>query len=130
MLSAFNVGDTLSICLFLSVIGTLLIGYPIALTLAGTSLIFAVLGHQFGAFDYAILNGLPLRYLGTMTNDVLVAVPLFIFMGLILEKSGLAEALLTSRKSTRLNSSHVKISYAVFCLKKKRTEERGWNLRP
>jgi tripartite ATP-independent transporter DctM subunit len=96
MLSAFNVGDILSICLFLSVIGTLLIGYPIALTLAGTSLIFAVLGHQFGAFDYAILNGLPLRYLGTMTNDVLVAVPLFIFMGLILEKSGLAEALLTT----------------------------------
>lgn len=96
MLSAFNVGDILSIFLFLSVLGTLLIGYPIALTLAGTSLIFAVLGHQFGAFDYAILNGLPLRYLGTMTNDVLVAVPLFIFMGLILEKSGLAEALLTT----------------------------------
>lgn len=96
MLSALNVGDILSILLFLSVLGTLLIGYPIAITLAGTSLFFAVLGHQFGVFDYAILNGLPLRYLGVMTNDVLVAVPLFIFMGLILEKSGLAEALLTT----------------------------------
>lgn len=96
MLSALNVGDILSILLFLSVLGTLLIGYPIAITLAGTSLIFAFLGNQLGVFDYAILNGLPLRYLGTMTNDVLVAVPLFIFMGLILEKSGLAEALLTT----------------------------------
>ena len=96
MLSALNVGDILSILLFLSVLGTLLIGYPIAITLAGTSLIFVFLGHQLGAFDYAILNSLPLRYLGVMTNDVLVAVPLFIFMGLILEKSGIAEALLTT----------------------------------
>jgi len=96
MLSALTVGDILSILLFLSVLGTLLIGYPIAITLAGTSLIFAFIGNQLGTFDYAILNGLPSRYLGTMTNDVLVAVPLFIFMGLILEKSGLAEALLTT----------------------------------
>ncbi len=96
MLSALSLGDILSIFLFLSVLGTLLIGYPIALTLAGTSLFFVFLGHQFGVFDYAILNSLPLRYLGVMTNDVLVAVPLFIFMGLVLEKSGLAEALLTT----------------------------------
>ncbi len=96
MLAALNTGDVLSILLFLSVLGTLLIGYPIAITLAGTSLIFALLGHQAGVFDYDILNGLPSRYLGVMTNDVLVAVPLFIFMGLILEKSGIAEALLTT----------------------------------
>ncbi|MCL4767284.1 MAG: TRAP transporter large permease subunit [Hyphomicrobiaceae bacterium] len=96
MLAALNIGDILSILLFLSVLGTLLIGYPIAITLAGLSLIFAFLGHQAGVFDYAILNGLPLRYVGIMTNDVLVAVPLFIFMGLVLEKSGIAEALLTT----------------------------------
>jgi len=96
MLSVLNTGDILSIFLFLSVLGTLLIGYPIAITLAGTSLIFAVIGHLVGVFDYDILNSVPLRYLGVMTNDVLVAVPLFIFMGLILEKSGLAEALLTT----------------------------------
>ena len=96
MLSFFSTGDILAILFFLSVIGTLLIGYPIAITLAGTSLIFAVLGHTFGVFDYSILNGLPSRYLGSMTNEVLVAVPLFIFMGLILEKSGIAEALLTT----------------------------------
>jgi tripartite ATP-independent transporter DctM subunit len=96
MLLDLNVGDLLSILLFLAVLGTLLIGYPIAITLAGTSLIFAFIGHQAGVFDYSILNGLPSRYLGVMSNDVLVAVPLFIFMGLILEKSGIAEALLTT----------------------------------
>jgi tripartite ATP-independent transporter DctM subunit len=96
MLSSLNIGDLLSILLFLSVLGTLLIGYPIAITLAGVSLIFAFIGHQFGTFDYSFLHGLPSRYLGSMLNEVLVAVPLFIFMGLILERSGIAEALLTT----------------------------------
>jgi tripartite ATP-independent transporter DctM subunit len=96
MLSTLNVGDILSILLFLSVLGTLLIGYPIAITLAGVSLIFAFIGHQFGSFDYSFLNSLPSRYLGSMLNEVLVAVPLFIFMGLVLERSGIAEALLTT----------------------------------
>lgn len=96
MLKSLTIGDILSIAFFLSVIVTLLIGYPIAITLAGVSLIFAFIGHQFGTFDYSFLQGLPSRYLGSMTNEVLVAVPLFIFMGLILEKSGIAEALLTT----------------------------------
>jgi tripartite ATP-independent transporter DctM subunit len=96
MLSTLNVGDILSILLFLSVLGTLLIGYPIAITLAGISLIFAFIGHQFGSFDYSFLHSLPSRYLGSMLNEVLVAVPLFIFMGLVLERSGIAEALLTT----------------------------------
>lgn len=47
-------------------------------------------------FDYHLLGGLPSRYLGSMINEVLVAVPLFIFMGLILERSGIAEMLLTT----------------------------------
>jgi tripartite ATP-independent transporter DctM subunit len=96
MLSALSTGDILSILLFIAICVTLLLGYPIAITLAGTSLIIAFLGHAFGAFDYAILNSVPSRYIGSMTNDVLVAVPLFIFMGLILEKSGIAEQLLTT----------------------------------
>jgi tripartite ATP-independent transporter DctM subunit len=96
MLSSLNVGDILSILLFLAVLGTLLIGYPIAITLAGISLIFAFIGHQFGAFDYSFLHSLPSRYLGSMLNEVLVAVPLFIFMGLVLERSGIAESLLTT----------------------------------
>jgi len=96
MLSALSTGDILSIVLFVGICVTLMFGYPIAFTLAGTSIIVAFLGHAFGAFDYSILNGVPSRYLGSMTNDVLVAVPLFIFMGLILEKSGIAEQLLTT----------------------------------
>jgi tripartite ATP-independent transporter DctM subunit len=96
MLSALSTGDILSILLFVAICVTLLLGYPIAITLAGTSLIVAFLGHAFGAFDYTILNSVPSRYIGSMTNDVLVAVPLFIFMGLILEKSGIAEQLLTT----------------------------------
>lgn len=96
MLSTLNVGDILSILLFIGVLATLLIGYPIAITLAGLSLIFAFIGHQFGSFDYSFLHSLPSRYLGSMLNEVLVAVPLFIFMGLVLERSGIAEALLTT----------------------------------
>lgn len=96
MLSALTTGDYLSILLFIGICTTLMLGYPIAFTLAGTSIIVAVLGHALGAFDYSILNSVPSRYMGSMTNDVLVAVPLFIFMGLILEKSGIAEQLLTT----------------------------------
>ncbi|BBK40795.1 C4-dicarboxylate ABC transporter [Allostella vacuolata] len=96
MTDGLTLGDWLSILLFASVIGTLLIGYPIAITLAGTSLIFAWIGHGFGVFDYSLLGGLPSRYLGSMINEVLVAVPLFIFMGLVLERSGIAEMLLTT----------------------------------
>lgn len=95
-MDGLNTGDWLSILLFASVIGTLMIGYPIAITLAGTSLIFAWIGHAFGVFDYQLLSGLPSRYLGSMINEVLVAVPLFIFMGLVLERSGIAEMLLTT----------------------------------
>jgi tripartite ATP-independent transporter DctM subunit len=95
-MEALSTGDILSIAFFLSICVTLLIGYPIAFTLAGTSLLFAFLGHQLGVFDYTILNGLPSRYFGSMINEVLVAVPLFIFMGLVLEKSGIAEELLTT----------------------------------
>lgn len=96
MLSSLTSGDILAILLFMAVLGTLLIGYPIAITLAGISLIFAFIGYLLGSFDLSFLNSLPSRYLGSMTNEVLVAVPLFIFMGLILEKSGIAEALLTT----------------------------------
>ncbi|MGE0716742.1 MAG: TRAP transporter large permease subunit [Alphaproteobacteria bacterium] len=96
MLESLSTGDFLAIAFFFSICVTLLFGYPIAFTLAGTSLLFAFIGHELGAFDYSILIGLPSRYFGSMTNEVLVAVPLFIFMGLVLERSGIAEALLTT----------------------------------
>lgn len=96
MILGLSIGDILSILLFVSICLTLLIGYPIAFTLAGTSLIFALLGYLFGVLDLTILQGLPSRYFGSMANEVLVAVPLFIYMGLVLERSGIAEALLTT----------------------------------
>jgi len=90
------VGEILSILLFAGIVGTLMLGFPVAFTLGGTSLIFAFVGHSFGAFDYALLKGLPSRFFGIMINEVLVAVPLFVFMGMVLEKSGIAERLLTT----------------------------------
>ncbi|MCF3933630.1 TRAP transporter large permease subunit [Acuticoccus sp. M5D2P5] len=72
----------------------LLSGFPVAFTLAGTGLIFAFLGMSFGVFDFAFVNALPQRIYGTMTNEVLVAVPLFVFMGVMLERSRVAEELL------------------------------------
>jgi len=76
------------------VIGTLLAGFPVAFTLAGTSLILAAVGAAFGVFDPAYLAAMPSRLFGVMMNDTLVAVPLFVFMGVMLERSRLAEELL------------------------------------
>jgi tripartite ATP-independent transporter DctM subunit len=67
----------------------LMIGFPVAFTLLGTSLVFGVIG-----FGWDFFNLLPMRIWGTMTNQTLLAVPLFIFMGVMLERSGLAEDLL------------------------------------
>ncbi|WP_040485597.1 TRAP transporter large permease [Lutibaculum baratangense] len=72
----------------------LMAGFPVAFTLAGTALAFAALGHVLGVFDIAFLRALPQRIYGTMTNEVLVAVPLFVFMGVMLERSRVAEDLL------------------------------------
>ncbi|CAN5249110.1 TRAP transporter large permease subunit [soil metagenome] len=80
--------------LFGVVILVLLGGYPVAFTLAGTSLAFAVIGGMTGAFDPAFLDALPSRVFGIMTNETLVAVPLFVFMGVMLERSRIAEDLL------------------------------------
>jgi TRAP-type mannitol/chloroaromatic compound transport system permease large subunit len=90
------IGEILSVLLFVGIVASLMLGFPVAFTLGGTSLIFAFIGHSFGAFDYALLRGLPSRFYGTMINEVLVAVPLFVFMGMVLEKSGIAERLLTT----------------------------------
>ncbi len=86
--------ETLAMLLVAAVIAALMAGYPVALTLAGISLAFAVLGHMLGAMDLGILGALPDRIFGIMSNPVLLAVPLFIFMGVMLEQSRIAEALL------------------------------------
>jgi tripartite ATP-independent transporter DctM subunit len=88
--------EILAIGLFASLMAALLLGFPVAFTLAGVSLLFAGLGHLLGQFDLVLFLGLAPRYFGVMTNETLVAVPLFIFMGMILERSGIAEDLLTT----------------------------------
>ncbi len=80
--------------LFLLVVLFLLAGYPVALTLAGVSLLFAFAGGLFGFFDASYLESIPSRIFGIMSNETLVAVPLFVFMGLTLERARIAEQLL------------------------------------
>ncbi|MEJ2533592.1 MAG: TRAP transporter large permease subunit [Halioglobus sp.] len=82
--------------LFLAVCLLLMLGYPVAFTLAGTALAFAAGGILAGHFDPGFLGALPGRIYGTMSNTTLIAVPLFILMGVILEKSRVAEELLQS----------------------------------
>ena len=80
--------------LFISVILVLLAGFPVAFTLGGTALLFAVFGIIGGGFNEALLLGLPNRVFGIMNNETLVAVPLFVFMGVTLERARIAEELL------------------------------------
>lgn len=87
-------GELLAIGLFLGICGALLLGFPVAFTLAGTSLLFAGLGHLLGHFDLVFFLSLAPRYFGIMMSETLVAVPLFIFMGFVLERSRIAEELL------------------------------------
>ena len=95
-MDAVLTGEVLAALMFFGVIFVLLIGFPVAFSLAGTSLIFALVGWLTGSFDPSNFGALASRYVGFMTNEVLIAVPLFIFMGVILERSGIAEALLTT----------------------------------
>jgi len=90
------VGEILSVALFFGLIAALMLGYPIAFTLPGAALIFALIGWAFGSFDLSYFNALPLRYWGVNTNEVLVAIPLFVVMGVMLERSRLAELLLVT----------------------------------
>jgi tripartite ATP-independent transporter DctM subunit len=83
-----------ALTLFAGTCGFLLAGYPVAFTLAGSALFFAVLGNLFGVFDFALLGALVPQIFGRMTNPVLIAVPLFVFMGVMLERSKVAEDLL------------------------------------
>ena len=72
----------------------LLLGYPVALTLAGTSIIVGLIGYLLGLFPLILLNVIPNRIFGILINETLIAVPLFIFMGVMMERSGIANELL------------------------------------
>ncbi len=84
----------MALWMFLAVFIILLSGYPVAFVLSGTALLFALLGLQLDTFDADFLMALPNRLYGIMGNEVLIAVPLFVFMGVMLERAKIAEALL------------------------------------
>jgi tripartite ATP-independent transporter DctM subunit len=82
--------------MFLAVCVALMLGYPVAFTLGGVALAFAGAGVMLGGFDATLLNALPNRLFGIMQNQTLLAVPLFVLMGVTLEKSKVAENLLNT----------------------------------
>jgi tripartite ATP-independent transporter DctM subunit len=84
----------LALLMFVVVVGVLLIGFPVAFSLAGVALLFAIAGITTGVFDASFLGTAPNRIFGIMTNGTLVAVPLFVFMGVTLERARIAEDLL------------------------------------
>ena len=88
--------EILSLLLLLTICGTMMLGFPVAFSLGGTAVLFAFLGWSLNCFDMVFLNAIPSRYFGIMSNEVLVAVPLFVFMGVMLERSRIAEDLLTT----------------------------------
>ena len=87
-------GDWLGPVMFVVVFVLIFIGYPVAFSLGGVALFFAALGVELGYFDWPLLFAFPERVFGVMSNQILLAVPFFIFMGAVLEKSRLAEDLL------------------------------------
>jgi tripartite ATP-independent transporter DctM subunit len=89
-----GLAEILAILMVVAVCGCLFFGYPVALTLGGVSLAFAALGHLTGVMSFFFIGALPQRVYGVMTNEVLLAIPLFIFMGVMLERSRIAEDLL------------------------------------
>ena len=86
--------EVIPLILLVFVCCALLFGYPVAFTLSGVSILFAIICIPFGIFDISIFKSIPLRIFGIMNNVTLLAVPLFIFMGTVLEKSGIASKML------------------------------------
>jgi len=80
--------------MFCGLIVTLLLGFPVAFSLGAVGIVFGLIGIKLGLLDTSLLQALPERVFGVMSNDTLLAVPFFTFMGLILERSGMAEDLL------------------------------------
>ena len=88
--------DYTPLLMFAVTFAVLLAGYPVAISLAGVALIFAFVGTLTGAFNPTDLEFTPLRLFGIVTNQTLIAVPLFVFMGVVLEKTKIAEGLLSA----------------------------------
>jgi tripartite ATP-independent transporter DctM subunit len=90
------IGEILAVTMFFGLLAFLLLGFPVAFTLGGASLAFAGLGILFGAFETPLLAGAFGRTYDAITNDILIAIPLFVFMGSVLERSKIAEDLLVT----------------------------------
>jgi tripartite ATP-independent transporter DctM subunit len=82
------------VLMLVSLLGVLMTGFPVAFTLSGVALFFGIVGSFFNSFDMVFIQALPNRIYGIMTNDLLIAVPLFVFMGVMLERSKIAAELL------------------------------------
>jgi len=102
----------MALWMFLAVFVVLLSGYPVAFVLSGTALLFALLGLQMDTFDPDFLAALPNRLFGIMNNETLIAVPLFVFMGVMLERAKIAESLLEAM-SELFSSLHGGLGLAV-----------------
>lgn len=89
-----DLAEALCILMFCAVMAVIMVGFPVAFSLAGTALGFAAVGVMFDVFEWRTMGGLASRIYGMMTNELLVAIPLFVFMGILLERSKCAEQLL------------------------------------
>ncbi|HHJ06646.1 MAG TPA: TRAP transporter large permease subunit [Anaerolineae bacterium] len=88
--------EWIAVVMFVLFLFLILSGYPVAFSFAGTAIVFAAIGYSLGAFDESLLKLLPNRWFGSMSDFTLLAIPFFVFMGAVFEKSGLAERLLTT----------------------------------
>lgn len=88
-----SANEILALVLVATVCAALLAGYPVALTLGGVSLAFAIAGHAAGLMSFGILAALPQRVFGIITSDILLAIPLFVLTGVLFEQSKIAEQL-------------------------------------
>ena len=84
----------LDLLMFAALIGCILLGFPVSFSISGVAIIFAFLGWITGTMDISLLGALGQRVFGVLTNSVLIAIPLFVFMGVVLQKSRIAEELL------------------------------------
>src|SRR5260370_22478840 len=84
----------LGLIMFGAVFLLLPLGFPVGFTLMGVALLFSVIGHFLGAFDLPLLTALPQRLIGLMENDLLQAIPMFVYLGVIMQRTTLAAELL------------------------------------
>jgi tripartite ATP-independent transporter DctM subunit len=91
--------EFMPLLMFIAICMVLMLGYPVAFSLSGVALLFAALGYATNTFDGAFVEALPNRLYGIIANPILIAVPLFVFMGVMLEKSRIAENLLRAMAS-------------------------------